>query len=136
MLGNEVVKIERKIRKIEEENHLAFDLWRELQQEKESVVDKLKTEARKQAEIGGTQVLLESSDIFVSVSTRAGSWIYNVNDAERLWPEAVFAKVVNRTIDAKAVQALIESNQLSQDKAAKAGKVGDPPTPAVTVRFP
>lgn len=136
VLGDELRAVELAVRAIENQHEAIFKTWRNLTDEREGLIEKLKQEARKMSEVGTTKVLIESSDLFVSVCGKSPSVSYSVEKAKKLWPPGVFRSAVNETIDPKKVLKLLEEEALDKSEVEAVKVVGDVPTPAVSIKLP
>jgi chromosome segregation ATPase len=134
-LAEDLTGLERSIRELEEKHEAIFTLHREYLDEKEGLVDKIKTEARRLATIGEATVLIEQPDLFVSVVGKKPSVSYDYERAYNHWPSQVLEEVTVRTIDAKKVNDMILEGRLNITLADKIKKE-TPQTAAVTVKLP
>jgi hypothetical protein len=134
-LGQQLIAVQQAINALEEENERLFRTRQNLLDEKEGLIDKIKTDARHQSEEGTTKVLIESPDLLISVQGRVRPAEYPYNLVVEHWPVDIRRIVVVNFIDPKLVKKVIEQGKLTSDLALKAMVLGELPTPAVTVKL-
>lgn len=135
-LADTIITLEKQARAIEDKYEMVFTKWRELQQEKESIISIIKTEARKHSVEGESRVLFDSADLHISVSGRRCPISYDWSTAKKLWPKTVVEACTVKELDPKIVAHLIEDGAIDPDTIPKVRKFGELPTPAVTVKLP
>ena len=133
---DKLVALEAQIREWEESYDNVFSHWRELNTEKEGIVEAIKTEARKFSTPGNTAVLAEGPNLFVSVQGRMSPLEYDYSKALLTWPKDILSKVTVSEIDTKKVAGFIEAGILDKDAAASVALPRTPQTPAVTIKLP
>jgi hypothetical protein len=135
-MGEQLRATEKAIRALEEGHPTVFQTWRNLNEEKEGLMTKMKDEARLQSEEGKTKVLIEMPDLFVSVVGKKKPTLYNPDKVEEFWPDRAKRIVIVRTVSAADVQKALDLKLLSADLALKASYLGEKPTPAVSIKLP
>ena len=86
-----LVQKEAQIRELEEANAVIAK-WRSLQEDKDGVIDQLKIEARKLISAPGTQVLIDSAEVAISVTMHQPPVTFDFEKAKKLWPAAIVEK--------------------------------------------
>lgn len=134
-LGDQLVEKEKEIRELEEENAKVFTSHKSLTDEREGLIDKIKAEARRLSEEGTTKVLYESTELFISVQGKTRPMVFDLELVDKLWSAKAKGIAVVRSVDGKLVKKAIELGELTADVVLSSSKLGELPTPAVTVRL-
>ena len=130
-----MVDAQNRISEIEDENEEIFEEWRELNSQIEGFIEQIKIEARKEAVEGESTVVVESPDVFISVVGKKRPVFYDFAAAQKKWKPTVLRACQIEALDPKKVQKLIDDQELSLKEIDGVRKLGDLPTPAVTVRL-
>lgn len=134
-LAAKMVTAQDRIAEIEEKYEEVFEEWRELNAQIEGYVEQAKIEARKEAVEGETNVLVQSPDIMISVVGKKRPVFFDFEVAKARWKTSVLRACQVEQLDPKKVQKLVDDQELSLKEIDGVRKVGDLPTPAVSVKL-
>ncbi len=130
-----MVDAQNRVTEIEDKHEEVFEEWRELNSQIEGFIEQIKIEARKEAVEGETNVLVQSPDVMVSVVGKKRPVFYDFEVAKKKWKHSVLVTCQVRALDPKIVQKLIDDQELSLKEIDGVRKLGDLPTPAVSVKL-
>lgn len=133
-LGDKLIDIEKKSRKLEEDNEDVFSLWRHLQEEAEGIRETMKVEARKISTEGQTSLLVDTKDLFVSVVGLKRPVIYAFDLANKYLSHDIVDRCRPRVLDSGVVESQIRAGVIDEKVAAKIREFGNLPTPRVTIK--
>ncbi len=128
------VTARRFIREFEESHAKELAQYKDLQDALTGIHEQLKIEARLSAKTGKTVVLVDNSDIHISVQGKTQR-VFDLAKAKETWPSWALKAVTVSEIDGKAVDSLLEAKTLSAELVDEITKF-IPLTPAVSIRLP
>lgn len=126
-------KAKTKVNDFEEEHEEMIAAYKKLNEDVVGIQEKLKIEARKFAVLGGTKTLWTSKLVSVTVMGKENR-VFDINKAQKVWPEAVLEKAIVEVVDLKALDQLVSEGALSESEMQRCCSFV-PATAAVTVRF-